>query len=121
MNNSPNNDVWLPPRPPLVGWGDLPKVYGPLASYGAPPMAKTYAGVLGSLGVAVAMLRGALAGAGFEGTVMTSVNAMIAMAAVGFVVGAIAETTVDTSVRTRLESQLAEVAGADAAASGPTT
>ena len=76
-------------------------------------MAKTYAGVLGSLGVAVAMLRGAIAGAGLEGTVLTSVNAMIALAAVGFVVGSIAETTVDNSVRTRLESRLAELGGGD--------
>ena len=74
-------------------------------------MAKTYAGVLGSLGVAVAMLRGAIAGAGLEGTVLASVNAMIALAAVGFVVGSIAEATVDSSVRTRLESQLAEISG----------
>lgn len=72
-------------------------------------MAKTYAGFLGSLGMAVVMLRGAIAGAGLEGTVATAVSAMIALAAVGFVVGAIAQTTIEESVRTRLESQLGEL------------
>lgn len=69
-------------------------------------MAKAYAGVLGSLAVAVTFARGALVGAGFEGTAQTAVVAMLALAGVGFLVGAIAEATIDESVRQRLQKQI---------------
>lgn len=71
-------------------------------------MARTYAGVLGSLAMAIAMLRGALVGAGLVGTIETAITAMIALAGVGLLVGWIAETTIDESVRVQLEKQLAE-------------
>lgn len=69
-------------------------------------MARAYAGVLGSLAVAVTFARGALAGAGFEGTAQTAVVAMLALAGVGLVVGWIAEATIDESVRQRLQTQI---------------
>lgn len=69
-------------------------------------MGRAYAGVLGSLAVAVTFARGALVGAGFEGTVQTAVFAMLALAGVGFIVGQIAEATVDESVRQRLQTQI---------------
>ncbi|MGL4514200.1 MAG: hypothetical protein ACRCT8_14005 [Lacipirellulaceae bacterium] len=72
-------------------------------------MAQSYAGVLGCLGMAVAMARGALAGAGFEGTATTAVTALVTFAAVGGLVGWIAEATIDESVRQRLEAELAEI------------
>ncbi len=72
-------------------------------------MARAYAGVLGSLSMAVVMLRGAIAGAGFEGTVANALPAVALMGAVGFIVGWIAEATIDESVRSRLEKQLAEL------------
>ncbi|MEN0109164.1 MAG: hypothetical protein AAF805_00430 [Planctomycetota bacterium] len=74
-------------------------------------MARAYAGWLGTLGMAFTLLRGALAGGGFEGTVLQAVFALLALAVVGAVVGAIAEATVDEAVRTQLERQLAEHEG----------
>lgn len=70
-------------------------------------MARSYAGVLGCLGMATAMLRGALAGAGLEGTVTTAVAALAAFATVGALVGWVAEATIDESVRQRLATELA--------------
>lgn len=69
-------------------------------------MARAYAGVLGSLGMAVTLLRGAMHGGGFEGTVTTAVVAMFALAGVGWFVGQVAEATVDESVRQRLQAQI---------------
>ena len=70
-------------------------------------MARAYAGILGYLAMAVTMLRGALHGAGVEGTIVQAVAAMAVMAIVGAVVGAIAQHTVDESVRISLEKELA--------------
>jgi hypothetical protein len=53
------------------------------------------------------MLRGALAGAGLEGTVTTAVAALAAFATVGALVGWVAEATIDESVRQRLATELA--------------
>lgn len=69
-------------------------------------MAKQYAGALGSLGVAIVMARGAMVGAEFGSTVTTAVVALLALSAVGMVVGSIAEATVDHAVRERLQTQL---------------
>ncbi len=69
-------------------------------------MARAYAGVLGSLAVAVTFARGALLGAGFEGTVQTAVLAMLALAGVGLIVGQLAEATVDESIRHKLQAQI---------------
>ncbi len=71
-------------------------------------MAKAYASKLGLLAMTVVMARGAIAGSGFEGTVMIALMAMPILAMVGFFVGWIAEATVDESVRIRMEKQLAE-------------
>lgn len=71
-------------------------------------MARAYALVMGYLGMAVTLLRGVRAGAGIDATLLTAIGAMIAMALVGAVVGAIAQHTVDESVRSLLEKQLAE-------------
>lgn len=72
-------------------------------------MARTYAGILGYLGMTVTLLRGVIDGAGLEGTLLRGIAAMAAMALVGAVVGAIAQQTVDESVRTKLEQQLADL------------
>ena len=69
-------------------------------------MARAYAGVLGLLGMSVTLMRGALQGGGFEGTVTTAVVAMLALAGVGLLVGQVAEATVDESVRQRLQAQI---------------
>lgn len=69
-------------------------------------MARAYAGVLGSLAWAITFARGAAAGAGFEGTAQNALLAMLAMSAVGLVVGLVAEAAVDESVRQRLQRQI---------------
>ncbi|QDT69734.1 hypothetical protein MalM25_26750 [Planctomycetes bacterium MalM25] len=69
-------------------------------------MARAYAGMLGSLAVAVTFARGALLGAGFEGTAQTAVVAMLALAGVGLIVGQLAEATIDESVRQKLQTQI---------------
>lgn len=61
---------------------------------------------MGYLGMAVTLLRGAKEGAGVEATLLTAVLAMAALAAVGAVIGAIAQTTVDESVKQRLEKEI---------------
>ncbi len=71
-------------------------------------MAKAYAGALGSLAWAVTFARGALLGGGIEGTAQTAFLLMAALAGVGYIVGLIAEATVEDSVRQRLQRQLDE-------------
>lgn len=71
-------------------------------------MARAYAGVLGSLALAVTFARGAILELGVEATVTMALIAMLALALVGLVVGQIAEATVDESVRQRLQKQIEE-------------
>lgn len=69
-------------------------------------MGRAYAAILGLLAMAVVTTRGVVAGAGVEGTLTTATLNLIAFAAVGLVLGSIAESTVDNAVRTKLEQQL---------------
>ncbi len=71
-------------------------------------MGRAYAGILGPLAMAVVICRGWLVSGGVEGTLTHAVLFLFLFAAVGAVLGHIAETTVDESVRSRLESQLAQ-------------
>lgn len=70
-------------------------------------MARTYAGILGYLALAVTLLRGALHGAGLEGSLWQGLTAMAVMAVVGAFVGGVAQWTVDEAVRVSLDRQLA--------------
>lgn len=70
-------------------------------------MGRSYAGVLGYLAAAITLARGAISGSGLEGTLTTAIAAMAIFAVVGFVLGSIAQTTIDHSVRDQLENQLA--------------
>ncbi|QDV75232.1 hypothetical protein K2D_35210 [Planctomycetes bacterium K2D] len=72
-------------------------------------MGRAYAGVLGSLAWAVTFARGALVGGGIEGTAKSAFIAMAALAGVGYIVGRIAEVTVDEATRQRLQRQLDEL------------
>ena len=81
-------------------------------------MAQEFAGYLGSLGMIVALLRGAVHQAGVEGTILQGVASLAVLAAVGAVLGAIAQTVVDESVRRKLEQQLA-AAQQDESTGGP--
>jgi hypothetical protein len=73
-------------------------------------MARAYARVLGSLAMSVTMARGAWEGAGLEGTAWSAVASLAIFAVVGGLVGWVAEATIDESVRSRLEAELAKAA-----------
>lgn len=69
-------------------------------------MGRAYAGVLGYLAAALTLARGAIAGGDLDGTLLTAIAALGAFAVIGFVIGAIAEHTVDQAICQRLETQL---------------
>lgn len=69
-------------------------------------MGRAYAGVLGYLAATLVLARGIVTGAGLETTLLTSLMAMSLFAAIGLVVGIIAQTTIDQAVRERLEAEL---------------
>jgi hypothetical protein len=74
-------------------------------------MGRTYAGVLGFLAMTVVICRGLMNSSGVEGTCTLAVLSMFAFACVGSVLGRIAQTTVDESVRAKIEQGLADTAG----------
>lgn len=73
-------------------------------------MGRSYAGVLGYLAAAIVLTRGILMGSGVTGTLQLAIAAMALFATIGFVVGTIAQSTIDQSVRQQMELQLAGVA-----------
>lgn len=73
-------------------------------------MGRSYAGVLGYLAAAIVLTRGILMGSGVVGTLQLAIAAMALFATIGFVVGTIAQSTIDQSVRQQMELQLAGVA-----------
>jgi hypothetical protein len=54
----------------------------------------------------VVLFRALKDGAGFDGTILTALVTMGLLAAVGTIIGAIAETTIDESVRMRMQAEL---------------
>jgi hypothetical protein len=70
-------------------------------------MGRVYAGILGPLAMAVVICRGWLGSGGVEGTLTIATASLIVFSLVGAILGRIAETTIDESVRLRLEQQLA--------------
>jgi hypothetical protein len=71
-------------------------------------MGRVYAGILGPLAMAVVICRGWLGSGGVESTLSLATVYLVAFSVVGAVIGQIAEATVDESVRSILEQQLAE-------------
>lgn len=69
-------------------------------------MGRAYAGVLGYLAAALTLARGVIAGGGVESTVLSAIVCLAGFAVIGWVLGTIAESTVDQSVRQQLEAQL---------------
>jgi len=65
------------------------------------------------IGMLVVLLRGLKDGAGFDGTIALGLCWMVLLGALGLVVGAIAAQTVDESVRTKIEAELALVPGTE--------
>ena len=70
-------------------------------------MGRLYAGILGPLAMAVVLCRGAKDSGGVEGTLVMAMFSMIAFALLGSILGHIAQTTVDESVRLKIERELA--------------
>lgn|GEM_PF-1530295 len=74
-------------------------------------MARTYSAMMALIGLLVILFRGIKEGAGSEGTITAGLCWMVLLGAIGWVVGAIAAHTVDESVRTKIEAELAEFPG----------
>jgi len=70
------------------------------------PMASTYAGILGLTAFVVVVLRGLVDGAGLIGTIQRAMMCLYLLAAVGYVVGALAQRMVDDSVRFRIQEEI---------------
>jgi hypothetical protein len=69
-------------------------------------VARTYAGIMAHVGMLVVLFRALKDGAGFDGTILTALMTMGVLAAVGLVIGAIAEATIEESVRKRMQAEL---------------
>ncbi len=72
-------------------------------------MGQTYAGILGTLGFFITVGRAVLHTADAEQSLLQASLAMFALAAVGFVLGSIAQGTVEESVRTQVARELVAV------------
>jgi hypothetical protein len=71
-------------------------------------MGRTYAGILGPLACALVVARGVLHGAGAEGTLLSASGALFAFAALGYIVGQVADYLIRDSVRTQFQSAMAD-------------
>jgi hypothetical protein len=69
-------------------------------------MGRAYAGILGPLAMAVIICRGWLVSGGVEGTLAQAVTSLILFAGIGAILGHLAQTTVDESVRAKLQVEL---------------
>jgi hypothetical protein len=69
-------------------------------------MSRVYAGILGPLAMAVVICRGLLDSGGVEGTLTSATVYLAIFSVVGAIIGHIAQSTVDESVRAQLEQQL---------------
>ena len=83
-------------------------------------MGRIYAGILGPLAMMVIICRGIKDSAGLEGTLVLAIVALAVYAAIGSVVGQIAQATVDESVRLKIEQQLAHGSTAKSATGAAT-
>jgi hypothetical protein len=69
-------------------------------------MGRVYAGILGPLAMAVMICRGWLASSGVESTLSLATIYLVVFSVVGALIGQIAQSTIDESVRSKLEQQL---------------
>jgi hypothetical protein len=83
-------------------------------------MGRLYAGILGSLAMAVVICRSVMNSAGIDGSLLYATLSMIAFAVVGSVLGLIAQFTVDESVRLKIERELAVAASSELNSKGKT-
>ncbi len=70
-------------------------------------MGRVYAGILGPLAMAVVICRGLVASGGVESTLTTAITYLAVFSVVGAIIGQLAQVTIDESVRSTLEQQLA--------------
>ncbi|HEX4414358.1 MAG TPA: hypothetical protein VH107_12065 [Lacipirellulaceae bacterium] len=70
-------------------------------------MSRVYAGILGPLAMAVIICRGWLDSGGVEGTLWLATISLVGFSVVGALIGHLAQATIDESVRSKLEQQLA--------------
>ncbi len=78
-------------------------------------MARTYAGVLGSLAFLVCLARGIVHGAPAVSVLGTACGHLLVFAAIGYVLGWMARGIVDDAVRGRLAAELAAEQSAESA------
>jgi hypothetical protein len=71
-------------------------------------MARKYAGILALVGMSVVLIRSLKNGATVESAVMASLGGMLVLSLVGMIVGAVAQATVEESVRSQIERDLAK-------------
>ena len=71
-------------------------------------MARKYAGILALVGMSVVLIRSLKNGATVESAVMASLGGMLLLGLVGMIVGAVAQATVEESVRSQIERDLAK-------------
>jgi hypothetical protein len=69
-------------------------------------MGRTYAGILGLTVFSTTLIRGGLAGSSADDVILTATILLFAFAAIGWIVGSIAEMTVIDSVRTRFNAEM---------------
>ena len=84
-------------------------------------MARNYSAIMALIGMLVVLLRGMKDGGGFDGTIAAGLCWMVLLGAVGLVVGVIAAQTVDESVRTKIEAELALIPAAEQSVPGTET
>jgi hypothetical protein len=75
-------------------------------------MARKYAGILALVGMSVVLIRSLKNGATVESAVMASLGGMLVLGLVGMIVGAVAQATVEESVRSQIERDLAKTSTA---------
>jgi len=68
---------------------------------------RTYAVIMALVGMNVILMRAIKNDAGMDSTILSAIAWMVVLGLVGAVVGALAKTTVDESVRTKIEAELA--------------
>ena len=82
-------------------------------------MARTYAGILGSLALLTSLARGFLHTQSTDTMLLTAWCSLVLFAAVGYVVGGIAARTVQESVIASVQSQLTQEESSEEAREAP--
>ncbi len=70
-------------------------------------MGRTYAGILGSLAMAVALVRGVMADGGAEETVVRALAALVGFSLIGLIIGGVAGWIVEDAVYSQVQQELA--------------